>query len=367
MVAVALIAPVQPLAGSGPLGFSQALAADSEEELISRGVGLRKAGSDQEAMEVFRQAYREFHSPRSAAQLGLSEQAVGRWDEAEAHLVEALRADGDPWIRKNREALTGALAVVKTHIARLEILGTPEGAEVLVNGKVVGRLPLSTPIGTSAGEVDVETRALGYKPEIRKLELKGGQYQRLVVRLERTTTPPGAAADGREGPAAAVAVRAEPTAADGPRDTGAGRLAEVDHPSGQPPTSAFRKAAKWTSLGLAVGGLGVGVGASLVRSTKYHQLASSPSGQCYDDNGRAVDVNGDPVPWCQDPLDTYHATRPWQIAGFISAGVFATTWLVLLLTEPDEPAPSATAQTARRALACGPSADLRGASCAFVY
>jgi hypothetical protein len=370
---VALTAPLRPLLGPGPFGSSLAFAAsESEEDLISRGVALRKAGSDQEATEVFRQAYQRFHSPRSAAQLGLSQHALGRWDDAEAYIVEALRADGDPWVRKNRDALTRALAVIKEHIARLEVLGTPDGAEVLVNGHVVGRLPMSAAVGISAGEVDVETRAPGYKSEVRKLELKGGQYQRLVVRLEKpATTATTAPATGRDGIGTVVQPLPRSEPGGGEPNPRSGGTPEEDQPSqaGQPQALAIRKTAKWVALGLAVGGLGVGVGSTLVRSSKLHELSSHQGGPCLDSNGRAVDGNGNLVPACQGALDTYRSARPWPIVGFVSAGVFAATWLVLLLTEPDESTPAGTAQASGRALSCGlgTGGNVRGATCAFAF
>ena len=53
------------------------------------------------------------------------------------------------------------MLVIKGHIARVEVLGEPTGAEIVVNGRTVGRLPLPDSISTSAGEVDIEARAPG--------------------------------------------------------------------------------------------------------------------------------------------------------------------------------------------------------------
>src|SRR6266404_6567565 len=78
-------------------------AADSsEEQLIRRANEFRKAGDDQAALPILEQAYAVSHSPRAAAQLGLCKQALSSWPDAEVYLSESLRADGDPWIKKNR-------------------------------------------------------------------------------------------------------------------------------------------------------------------------------------------------------------------------------------------------------------------------
>ena len=55
----------------------------------------------------------------------------------------------------------------------------------MINGRSVGKLPLSGPVSTSAGSVDVEARAPGYQHEMRTVNLTGGPYQRLVMRLQK--------------------------------------------------------------------------------------------------------------------------------------------------------------------------------------
>ena len=44
----------------------------SEAELIRRGVAEREQGRDQMALELFRQAYDRYHTPRAQAQMGLA-------------------------------------------------------------------------------------------------------------------------------------------------------------------------------------------------------------------------------------------------------------------------------------------------------
>src|SRR5256885_726287 len=79
-----------------------AVAADTnEDELIQRGIELRRRRSDEAAFPLFQKAYEQHHSPRAAAQLGLDELALGRWIDSERHLQEALGSPSDPWIRKN--------------------------------------------------------------------------------------------------------------------------------------------------------------------------------------------------------------------------------------------------------------------------
>jgi hypothetical protein len=337
-------------------GATARAAADTEDELVVRGVALRRDGDDQAAADIFRQAYERFHTPRAAGQLGLAEQALGRWEDAEAHLREALRAENDPWVKKNHATLGRDMITIKTHIARVEILGQPEGAEIIVNGRAAGRLPLPGPVSTSAGEVDVEGRAPGYQREVRRLSLIGGQYQHIVIRLQKEAVPGPAAV--AVSPAALVT---PPPAVEPPTVTPS---VVAPPPTEGQAASNPRRLAKWTALGLSGVGLGVGITSTIIRSSKLDQFKKGNGGTCVEMAGRGVDGDGTPIPECQSLLDSYNGTQKWQIIGFVSAGVFAATWLVLMLTEPPASASPASVAHARSWM-CAPSAEMQGASCLF--
>jgi hypothetical protein len=164
----------------GPRGAS---AADDAEALIQKAIKLRQAGDDQAARVELRRAYELSPTPRAAAQLGMCEHALGRWAEADAHLTEALRASKDAWVAKNRDVLEGSLAVVRKFVARVEIAGDPVGAEVLINGHVVGKLPLADAVVVNAGRVDVELRAPGHRSGNTTIDVAAGHTKSIVLRL----------------------------------------------------------------------------------------------------------------------------------------------------------------------------------------
>lgn len=161
-----------------------AASSERSEELIREGLELRRAGRDADALEKFERAYAVAKTPRAAGQLGLCLQALGRWSEADPRLAEALTGANDPWVKKNRETLKDSLETVKTHVARLEILGQPVGARVLINGRPVGVLPLKQAVLVNEGVVDVEVAAEGHRTSVRNLTAVGTSYQSLVFRLE---------------------------------------------------------------------------------------------------------------------------------------------------------------------------------------
>lgn len=185
----------------------RALAAPDDADadaLIARGVDLREHGKDDEALAVFKKALAKAPSPRARAQVALAEQALGLWVPAENDLAQALAADGDAWIAKNRAALEGALAIVRRHIGSLEVRGT-EGAEVLLDGVRLGALPSAAPFRVEAGKRTLELRAKGFHPTARSVEVPAGGVARETVALVALAADGGAggviggAGDGTRG------------------------------------------------------------------------------------------------------------------------------------------------------------------------
>jgi len=203
--------------------------------------------------------------------VALAEQALGRFVEAEAHLAEALGRGDDPFIRRNREPLEGALEEIGLRCGDLTVEGGVPGAEILIADVAVGVLPLDAPVRVVAGSVAIEVRAAGYERYIDTVLVRGGASASVTVELTRRGEPPR------------VVDRDDPD--EGPRmgggDTGGGASA----PS-------------WTlpvALGLAGGGLvGVGVGAGLMAvredNARARQTCSDTEPSCRSAYQSAVDA-----------------------------------------------------------------------------
>jgi hypothetical protein len=152
------------------------------ERLLQEGIRLRREGSDSRALPLFQKAHDLAHTPRTAAQLGLVEFALGYSVESATHLSQGLAAPNDPWIQANRTVLQKALADVQANVGELEVSGGPVGADIRLNGTSVGRLPLASPIPTDQGPKTVELRASGYVAKSTSVYVVGGK--RTLVRLE---------------------------------------------------------------------------------------------------------------------------------------------------------------------------------------
>jgi len=247
---------------------SPARAADTVDDLLREGITLRRAGRDEEALPKFEQAYRMSPSPRAAAQLGLCKQALGHWSEAEETLDEALKAPADPWVSKNRPALEQALATAREHIGRVEVVGEPAGAEVIVSGRRRGTLPLPRALHVNAGSVDVEVHAAGYERAFRTVTVAPAGFQTVVVHLQPDARP--AAGNGAAGALAAgggtlghdpLSPNKNPT----PDLLAAGG---GNPESGTAPRPLWKRGWFWGAVGAVVVG-GVVAAVLLTRSTTY--------------------------------------------------------------------------------------------------
>jgi hypothetical protein len=306
-------------------------AAESAEQLIRKGLEMRKRGDDLGALPLFEQAYKLSPTPRAAAQRAFCAQALGRWTQVESDLTEALKSPDDAWVKKNRGAIDESLREAKMKVAVIEVVGEPPGADVLVNGKVVGQLPLPGPVRIEAGEIDVELRAEGHRPSLKSLHVEGGQYQRIAVRADLDAAPsvaPAAAPAAAPGaPNVSVYVQ-QPTPPSGA--PGATLTARPEPASG----SGWRSAPKWISWGLGAVALGVGA----YEYTQYRNRLGDFDGDCAFEPTTGNPYSRKPTVrtdgQCQALVNDYRSARTVAIVGFAGAGALAITGLVFLIAEP---------------------------------
>ncbi|HET6331893.1 MAG TPA: tetratricopeptide repeat protein, partial [Polyangiales bacterium] len=161
--------------------------------LIDEGMTLKVQGDNLGALAKFQEAQNVFSTPRGLAQQGLVEEPLGDLASAEDHITAALQQKKDPWIRKNRKQLTAAqkriMRLTKTY-AKLEINGSNLGAQVTVNDRPVGTLPLGRPIRVPAGHVTVIARLQGFQDFAYEAVLPARSFKPVIVTLDPLPPPP---------------------------------------------------------------------------------------------------------------------------------------------------------------------------------
>jgi len=327
-------------------------AVDQAEAQVRQGTELRHQNQDARALPFFERAYELSRNPRTAAQLGLVKMALGYCVDAERLLDEALAVPDHPWIARNRETLERTRANARQNIGEVTVTGTPTGAEVVVNGHVVGNLPLATSVHLDKGPAEIEIRAPGHIPITRTLAITAGAHEHLTVALGPTSSP-SALPSSFSTSAPTVTLSAPPPPP-------APNLTTTS--SGSP-----RRLLALTAAGLAAAGLTFGIVESVIASHRIEDFNNHTAPSPTDPSHLAPDCQtshlDDP---CRSIRDAHDRARSLAIVGYAAAGLFAATSAVLFLSaRPDASEP--TASQAGPRLACAPSFPDAGAACRLVF
>ncbi len=308
------------------------------DALVRRAVALRQQSQDEAALAELQRALGLSREPRVLAQLGLAEQAVGRWLDADRHLEEAQRAAGDPWIARNRASLAEARRQVGAHLGRVMVFGAVAGAEVFANEQRLGVLPMSASVSVASGTNLIEVRAAGYVTMTRRVQVEAGAEARETFEMVREPSPAVRVT-------AAVPVPVVATVAAPPAWTSTMSAA---------PRSGARRALAWTSLAVGAAGLGVGAFAAtrLVGAVSDYDTRRDPV--C-----PGTDAAVQPTV-CAGYLAEVETMRPLAVAGFVAGGALAITSVVLFATSP-------TGEERARAGAFRCGVGTSGVSCSGVF
>jgi hypothetical protein len=158
----------------------------SLESLIQEGIRLRREGDDEKALEVFRQAERlQPTSVRVLLHLSTAAQAAGHWVEADTYIRRVFEYRDDPYYRRYQSDIAMVEQLIATRVGRFQVVGAPTGAEVRLNGRVVGHVPMDEPQRLEAGNYQLEVVSNGYYSLRRPQRIPGGVLTREVVELGR--------------------------------------------------------------------------------------------------------------------------------------------------------------------------------------
>jgi hypothetical protein len=321
-----------------------AVAAADADDLIRRGVELRRQQRDVEALELFQAAYEQSREPRALVQMGLAEQALGKWGAAHRHLRAGSQASSDPWIVKNRRAIDDALGVIARHVGRLDVRGSPPGAEVRVDGELIGKLPFPAPVSVSAGGVAIDVRAEGYLAIARVSTVPAGVLMRETFDLQPLTpansvvlAAPSAAPPLASPVPSAKTDQATPVQSSGERRPD--RMESAPARDGREDSGeASRSMRPVVALGLA--GLGVAV-LVLGGVEHFYWQDNADHFQSYTGCDPALPQRGSP--YCETLYDNGQRAKWLAIGGYgVGAGLLATAAILYLST----PTGGSTAQVA---------------------
>lgn len=172
---------------------------------------LRREGKDEAALSAFEEATTlDPESARARVHLAAAHQALGHWPEADALLAELLQQTDEAYVQRHQATLLRAQEFVGRHLGTLLLAGQPEGAEVKVDGRSLGKLPLTKALRLAVGSYQLEVTRPGYYPLQRPIHIGAGGTLRESVALAPLAEAAPLAPLARESAAAAPSSLAAP-------------------------------------------------------------------------------------------------------------------------------------------------------------
>ncbi len=207
-LALALIGGVAtPAIGlAAPAPGAAADAREGARRLLVEGAALYEQGEFAAALRKFEAAHAAFPSAKIFFNFGQAYRGLARHVDAieafDRFLAEAPEAD-----EELRAAARRYLAELEPTVGALEVSAGTPGAELFVDGRRVGTLPLRRPVRLAPGPHQLSLEKAGHLPRATRVEVAPGSR----VRVAGALTPVGRAAPS---PAAGRALAAAGPAAD---------------------------------------------------------------------------------------------------------------------------------------------------------
>jgi hypothetical protein len=187
----AALASALLLAGSASAQPRPEGAADPAAAFFDKGEALYKQSRFAEAEAQLQQAWDLRRSFDVAADLGDCELEIGQSREAAEHLAYAVREFPPSGKAALRERLQQRLALARERVGTLKVRVSVPGAEVLVDGKVIGLVPLADDVFVDPGTHVVEARLRDYEAGRASVEVAKGAAKDVAITLtKRPEEPP---------------------------------------------------------------------------------------------------------------------------------------------------------------------------------
>jgi hypothetical protein len=176
LVLLALVAQATPPSAS-PEARARA------QVLLKEGAKFYEKGELASALEKFNQAYAEFQSPKLLFNIGQASRDLGRLAEAMdafGHfLTEATDAPPDMTAEAKK-----SVAELEAKLGKLRIQCSTPGAEISVDGKPVGVVPITDFIWVMPGKHQVTARHPDTAPAIEDVEVNANWVHAVVISLQ---------------------------------------------------------------------------------------------------------------------------------------------------------------------------------------
>jgi tetratricopeptide (TPR) repeat protein len=272
---------------------------------FQRGVSLFERRRFAEALDEFERAYQLQPAAPVLYNIGQVDVALGKPVEAVAAFERYLADGGDTIPDARRADVRAEIERQSAKIGELALLASESGAEVRVDGRVVGTTPFARPLRIAAGVHSVQVLRDGFKPFSRDVEVLGGTAARVDAALVPIAPAPAPVPVAPPAPAPAPV----PVAAPPPPLPAA-------PPAPAPPAAPPARASSHDTVGWVVAGAGlVATGAGVVA-----YLAGTGARDGAADDARRAAAAGDRAAY-DSASSAFSSAKTTQVVGAAVGGV----------------------------------------------
>lgn len=178
------------------LGYAQTTATaafnaspqETAAEHFERGLELYREGSLDAALVEFERAYESVPDYRVLYNLAQVQTQRGEYVEALSLFDRYLKEGGTEVAPTRRTEVEQDIVKLNGRVGRLWVESSSAGAEVFVNGKLVGSLPMQQPVLVNSGMCEIRVTKPGFEPRLHQLKVAGGEQPRVSLPLTLVTS-----------------------------------------------------------------------------------------------------------------------------------------------------------------------------------
>lgn len=167
--------PVKPL--------SETLTGEALAEYDSASL-LFRDGDYAGALTKFNHAFELANDPRLLWNIAVCEKNLRHYANVHKLVTRYLAEGGNYLSAEDRMSAQALLDVIASFVSTLTVTTTPAGADILVDGKVVGKTPLPEALNIDMGSHKIAASLEGYVTQERAIELLGGRGTDVAFQLQ---------------------------------------------------------------------------------------------------------------------------------------------------------------------------------------
>src|SRR4051812_42022924 len=150
-------------------------------ERYARGLSLYGDGEFLLALVEFERAYQLSNNYKVLYNIGQVRIQLGRYAKAKEALEDYLKAGGANLSADRTQAVHKDLATLAERTASLNVVTPEAGADISLDGKIIGTSPLTAPLIVDAGEHNLVLHKSGFYDSAQSVTLAGHDQLELKV------------------------------------------------------------------------------------------------------------------------------------------------------------------------------------------